>query len=44
VCRDLEGDCTGGTRNAGLLRDTERAEQATRNEIARVEMWIGRDG
>jgi len=43
VRRDLEGDREGGSRDAALLRDIERAEQATRNEIAQVEMWIGLD-
>ena len=43
VRRDLEGDRASGSRNAALLRDIERAEQATRNEIAQIEMWIGMD-
>lgn len=44
VRRDLEGDRARGSTQAALLRDIERAEQATRNEIAQIEMWIGMDG
>ena len=44
VRRDLEGDRASGAGREALLRDIERAEQATRNEIAQIEMWIGRDG
>jgi hypothetical protein len=44
VRRDLEGDRAGGSGQAALLRDIERAEQATRNELAQIEMWLGTDG
>jgi len=44
VRRDLEADRASGPARAALLRDIERAEQATRNEIAQIEMWMGNDG
>lgn len=42
VRKDLETDL--GTRDdrASLLQNLERAEQTTRDELARVEMWLGR--
>jgi hypothetical protein len=41
VRRDLERDRGRGEGRAALLRDIERAEQATRAELAQVELWIG---
>jgi hypothetical protein len=41
VRRDLERNRAANSKDAALLRDIERAEQATRNEIMQIEMWIG---
>jgi hypothetical protein len=43
VRRDLQGQRTAGADQAGLLQDIERAEQATRDELARVDVWLQRD-
>jgi len=40
VRRDLERDRIAGPKHEALLRDVERAEQLTRNEIAQMEMWL----
>lgn len=43
VRRDLEDDRAKSGERAGLLRDLERSEQVTRDELARVEVWLQRD-
>ncbi len=42
VRRDLQGERGTGADQAGLLQDVERAEQATRDELARVDVWLQR--
>jgi hypothetical protein len=42
VRKDLQADRGTGDEQAGLLQQVERAEQATRDELARVEMLLGR--
>ncbi len=44
VRKDLVTDRGTQEERAALLQDLERAEQATRDELARVEMWLGRSG
>lgn len=43
VRKDLQGEHAAGADHAGLLHDVERAEQATRDELARVDVWLQRD-
>lgn len=43
VRKDMERDRPAGADQAGLLQDIERAEQATRNELAQVDVWLRRD-
>ena len=40
VRRDIESDRGTAEDRAGLLRDLERAEQVTRDELAGVETWL----
>ncbi len=40
VRRDLEGKDVTSPEHAAFVRDLERAERATRDEIARVEVWL----
>lgn len=42
VRRDLESDRGTADDRAGLLRDLERAEQVTRDELTGVETWLRR--
>ncbi len=42
VRKDPQTDRGTRQERAGLLQDLERAEQATRDELAQVEMWLDR--
>ncbi len=40
VRKDLAREDVTDPRHAAMMRDLDRAEQATRDEIARVEVWL----